>query len=669
MITKETMKRVQFLYQHVEETYNEQIQAYVAKQLTTPLGHIKKDIGSVSADCQNQPTKILHDYISHIDEKCIEIQQRVESLQAPFTLFIMGSGKNGKSTLINALLNQYQAEEGRIPKTWKIDIFQQNRQNDCTLTFKDGTKKIMSCDKARDFLAVEEQKRNDSGKAIQRQLKEFKKTHPSLEALEEKRQELKKYHLYKPSVIEATWPVQDSPILQKYRLVDTPGLRQEIDDMVISSAEEYFSKADGIVWILPGDKIDSKSDYRELCHLHQTYKDHSHNIVAVVNRIDLIRSEGEAKVAQVLEEAHKIYGGIIPDIIPISAKEARKAEAIFKQPDVSEEERVRGQELLAQSNVNTLIDLVNRTFLANSLQLRLQSRIQNCQAMYREISLNATEAVQLLQEKNQQRLTKKNNWEKDSADLLQRLKKELQNFRSRETSRVEQETSKVEDALWDMDSQYRNNYILTKIIRPEYIEQALTTIVQQHSRELSEIAARHMKAAPFREFPALKDQRFKASSVSGKAVGNAGISEDLSDQATAQVCLGGALAIGAAALLGPVGLLFAGFAVTDMGRSVAKWLSRTFGDSLSTKVERRVSHQLKGAMEKLYQEYEVYLKKADSSISSLREDTYRELYGPSDKSDTIIETLSRLSTGSLLRIQPLRLKDILYSERRQHHGC
>ena len=36
-------------------------------------------------------------------------------------------------------------------------------------------------------------------------------------------------------------------------------------------------------------------------------------------------------------------------------------------------------------------------------------------------------------------------------------------------------------------------------------------------------------------------------------------------------------AIGAAALFGPVGLIFAGFAVTDIGRSVAKWLSRTFG--------------------------------------------------------------------------------------------
>lgn len=67
MITKETMKRVQLLYQHVEETYNEQIQAYVAKQLTAPLGDIKKEIGSVSADCQNQPTKMLHDYISHME--------------------------------------------------------------------------------------------------------------------------------------------------------------------------------------------------------------------------------------------------------------------------------------------------------------------------------------------------------------------------------------------------------------------------------------------------------------------------------------------------------------------------------------------------------------------------------------------------------------------------
>jgi len=151
-------------------------------------------------------------------------------------------------------------------------------------------------------------------------------------------------------------------------------------------------------------------------------------------------------------------------------------------------------------------------------------------------------------------------------------------------------------------------------------------------------------------------------------VNDAAISGDLSDEGTAQFCLGGALAIGAAALLGPVGLIFAGFAVTDIGRSVAKWLSRTFGDSMSVKVQKRLSSQLGTAVEKLSKEYEDYLNRADESIETLREDTYTELYGPSDQKEAIIKDLLQLGERSRLTIRPLLLKDILFSDRRNHHG-
>lgn len=64
-----------------------------------------------------------------------------------------------------------------------------------------------------------------------------------------------------------------------------------------------------------------------------------------------------------------------------------------------------------------------------------------------------------------------------------------------------------------------------------------------------------MSLAPFREFPLLKNRQLNASASTGNAVNDAAISGDLSDEGTAQFCLGGALAIGAAALLGPVGLI------------------------------------------------------------------------------------------------------------------
>lgn len=359
---------------------------------------------------------------------------------------------------------------------------------------------------------------------------------------------------------------------------------------------------------------------------------------------------------------------MIPDIIPLSAKEAREAEILLKQPDLSQEDYERGQQLLEQSNLKALFDLLNRTFLANSLQLQVQSKTRNCQELYGDVRSASMEAIDVLKKMDGERVNKIQNWEKDKADVLQRLQQELKNFQKQEADRVSQETSKIEDRLWDMESGLRNSYIMDKIIRPGQIEKTLELLVQHHCSQLSTIAARHMSLAPFREFPLLKNRQMNASASTGNAVNDAAISGDLSDEGTAQFCLGGALAIGAAALLGPVGLIFAGFAVTDIGRSVAKWLSRTFGDSMSVKVQKRLSSQLGTAVEKLSKEYEDYLNRADESIETLREDTYTELYGPSDQKEAIIKDLLQLGERSRLTIRPLLLKDILFSDRRNHHG-
>ena len=85
-----------------------------------------------------------------------------------------------------------------------------------------------------------------------------------------------------------------------------------------------------------------------------------------------------------------------------------------------------------------------------------------------------------------------------------------------------QETGKVEDRLWDMDSELRNHYIMATIIRPSQIEKTLEALVQHHCSQLSTVAARHMSLAPFREFPLLKERQLKASASTRKCRGQRG---------------------------------------------------------------------------------------------------------------------------------------------------
>lgn len=166
MITKNTVVAVQSLYAQIEAEYNRQIQEYLSQQMTAPLENIKRHMNAVADFCNHKKTAKLHDYIGRIQEDCTAVEQLAEDLTYPFTLFIMGNGKNGKSTLINALLGQQQAAEGIVPKTWKIDIFQERQGTTCTLTFRDGTKKELKYEEAQEFLATEEKKCKESSKAI-----------------------------------------------------------------------------------------------------------------------------------------------------------------------------------------------------------------------------------------------------------------------------------------------------------------------------------------------------------------------------------------------------------------------------------------------------------------------------------------------------------------------
>lgn len=660
MISKDTFAAVQSLYDDVEDGYNQRIRRHVQQQMLAHLDDITRELEAIHTACGAKTVR-LHDYIQVIEETCTAIHQLAERLNENFMLFVMGSGKNGKSTLINALLGQQAAAEDFLPKTWKIDVFHDaDLDVSCTLTFKDGSCRSMTAGEAQAYIEGEEQKRKDSERAIRQELREFKKKKVPLEVLEEKQRELRKYGLYQSQVIEASWPVGHSDILGHYRLVDTPGLRQELDDMIVASAEEYFSKADGVIWILPGDKIASAGDHTELRRLCEKYEKHPDNIIAVVNRMDIVRQNGQDP-DDVLAEARRFYGDLFTEIVPISAREARQAEDMLHQDGISKTERQEAEDLLERSNLPALLRLLNRTLFADALDIQIRSKLRGCRDLLDHIRQEAGQASLLLAEVSGQREAKIAAWNKDSSEILDRLKQDLETFQDQEAKRIHREAGRVEDELWDMETDYRNEYILEQIICPESLERRLHELVEAHSRQLMDLYRRHLQKAPFKEFPSLKEDEMTVCLNQQGVIGKANLSDDLSGQGSAQLALGGALAIGAAALLGPVGLIFAGLAATDVGKSVAKFLSRTFGSSMADKIQRRFEDQMDDVRKKLEREYQDYIEKSGGSIDSLRESTYAELYGPSGQTQAITGHLQTLDGLGRLQVIPLRVQDIIFS--------
>jgi hypothetical protein len=96
----------------------------------------------------------LFDQVKEFEGKYTDLSK---SLNDSFMLFIVGMGNYGKSTLINALLEQPAAETDVLPKTWKIDVFRNDlEQGKALLRFKDQSETVKTVEEAQRFVAQEE---------------------------------------------------------------------------------------------------------------------------------------------------------------------------------------------------------------------------------------------------------------------------------------------------------------------------------------------------------------------------------------------------------------------------------------------------------------------------------------------------------------------------------
>lgn len=662
MISANTLAHLETMYHAVEDEYNQRIRHHVQQQMEGNLSDVRALLVKAAQLCENRRPARLYDWLDDIANRQVAISQLAKALDENFMLFIMGSGKNGKSTLLNAIVGQEAAAEDMIPKIWKIDIFKEGKRSDAVVvTYNTGEKKKLSYEQAVSLLNEEEQKRAFSLQKVNAQLKDFRKTkpRPSPQAMEEKKRQLEKYELYRSPITEVEWSIVGSPILSNYRLVDTPGLKQEIDNMTIASAKEYYTKADGVIWILRGDKLASSADRDEIEALRKSYGDRD-NIIAVINHMDVVLANG-GTVEQTLAEANKLYGDMFSEFITISARQARDGQHLAIEGETPDEKN-QGNRLIEKSNITALMTKLNRSLFSNSLQLQLHSKLASTQAIYGEINSQAQDAITVLTKMDAERLEKKNQWHKARVDIVARLQGELESFKNEEASRIRGLTAEREDFLWDMESAPRNQYILEKIIMPKRIEQRLEGMIDRHSKQLEETTTYHLKQAPFQEFPLLKEQCLTVCVGRGGSLGNANIEGDLSDEVGGQMVLGGALAFGAAALLGPIGVLLAGFAVTDMGRSIAKWLSRTFGSSMADKVTTRFNGQMDEIIKKMTSEYEAYLEKSDTAIDKMREQTYAQLYGSSDKTEELLTVFRTIQKACKPEMKRLTVGNLIFSQ-------
>jgi len=283
----------------------------IINKLNKELQLLKKDI-----DNEESESKKL---ILYIEEKINENIKSIKELENPFLLFIIGCGNYGKSTLINALLEEKIIETSDIPNTWKLDLFIKSENEKIKIHYNDEREITKSLNSGKKLIKEEEYKFKLSKNEVSKNVLSYKNK-LSKDKLKEFKIEQEELHLYKSDIDQIKYYLKNKKILDDFTIVDTPGLNQTLLKNTQKRMNEYYKKSDGIIWLIDSQNIVSKEANKLIEEINKIDTLHEKRIIGVVNKIDIIKNDEDLK--KLKEKVNEIYKNKFNDIVYISAYEA-----------------------------------------------------------------------------------------------------------------------------------------------------------------------------------------------------------------------------------------------------------------------------------------------------------------------------------------------------------
>ncbi|WP_195938292.1 dynamin family protein [Romboutsia sp. 1001713B170131_170501_G6] len=262
------------------------------------------------------------DIIDYIQKEITKLKNNVKELENPFVLCIVGCGNYGKSTLINSLIKREIVATKDIPNTWKIDIFLKSNLEKIEIIYNNKEKILKSIQGGYRLLKNEEDKYKKSKEKIYKLVQECKKENTKTKKeLKEYKRELEEKYLYKSQICKVKYYLKEGNLINDFTIVDTPGLNQSLLN-TDNKVDKYYEIADGIIWIIDAQNIVSSENTKLINEINDIDKNYSNkNIIAVVNKIDIIKEKDLNKVKDKCEE---LFKDKFKDIVYISAKDAIK---------------------------------------------------------------------------------------------------------------------------------------------------------------------------------------------------------------------------------------------------------------------------------------------------------------------------------------------------------
>jgi len=456
---------------------------FYLKRLTRNLKHhneylkVKnKKINSYASEKEAAYLKLL---LEEIQRSIVQFDFFIEEINNYFMIFMVGLGNSGKSTLLNALIEDDVADVDVLPKTWKIDIFFKGGKDDPVgIYYKDGSREELSKEEAVQLITDEEEKVHQSRKELNKEFKKRIKDVKSFEEKEEIRAAMEKYMLYRSPITEIRWPQNsEGTLLDKFRLVDTPGISQDLLGEVKTSINEFYHKADGVIWLFDATTISAQSSRKVLDDLNMWLEEvggSGENIIAVLSSSDKVRNNGgQTEVERVRKEAEKLFGDIFNRVIPVSAREA--LDGILNND----------KSIYKKSNIEELKKAINNQFYINSQELRLESKKRGLNLIINELQSSIEEYLDIT-EKNIVKLSSlKENYprqhQETRSEIYTMIDRKLRTYEEKVQHNIENMTERV---FYIEDDNSRKAFIQGEIFDEKALKRDLNSLQNQINRTL-----------------------------------------------------------------------------------------------------------------------------------------------------------------------------------------
>ena len=355
------------------------------------------------------------------------------------------------------------------------------------------------------------------------------------------------------------------------------------------------------------------------------------NVIAVLNRIDLVRRGNEDDVERVIKKAREIYSDTFIDIVPISAKDAMDG---LKNKDL---DRYR------DSGLPRLRESIDRNFSRRASKIKCNSKLNGLKGYLNDINQIILPYHKRLLKDNSRRkqLLRYKDYEleklrRDIKDMLGRI---LDDYRNMVFSNIESKT----EELFNFDEENKaeaENFIKNQIFCVDVLNKRLNKFQENYKKKMEIVAKKLINDSHFKEFKYIDD---KALVLLKDVYYSQNMEFQLiSDEFSNYSFFGSALSIAAGALfLGPVGIILGilanslglvRFAVTKIKLPGLKNKLKEELQKITSDIEKKVNKGLGDD-----------IRRIEKKVDKTRELSFASLHGSSNKVNDVFKAFIRIS--------------------------